>query len=296
MVRPAMNAREAAVDRSLARYAQENGYRIAMKMRLRDVIDADDDWLDVRERNFLFMAHLDFVVLDESTHLPVLAVEYDGPQHSDLLQAERDRIKDWLCEKAGLPMLRIDNHFARKEGRWQVLEYILWAHEMSKAFCAAQKAGYVPYDEPFDPHFFLLPTKDPDQYEFSGLSQRAISYLCGFRERQVRWESTWWRGDDLSVEVRALACLVNGQYLSAQCAVRNFAIEGISALDIASDLTITELAWHARRYNRGEAVALSAEQGAAVQAEIGDPEAHTFNRTATGWHLSSAYHKTPEHP
>lgn len=79
--KPVLNLTEAAVDRMLAEYAEENGYRIGLKMRLRDVIEVDDLPLTPRERNFTFTAHLDFVALDAETHLPVLAVEYDGAQH-----------------------------------------------------------------------------------------------------------------------------------------------------------------------------------------------------------------------
>ena len=110
-----LNLRESAVDRMLAESAADNGYRVSLKMRLRDVIDVDDMPLDARERNFAFTSHLDFVAFDAETHLPVLAVEYDGPQHlTDHRQMERDRIKDRLCEAAELPMVRIDNQFTRK--------------------------------------------------------------------------------------------------------------------------------------------------------------------------------------
>src|SRR5664279_4541091 len=126
---------EAAVDRVLADYADENGYRISLKMRLRDVIDVDDMSLSARERNFAFTSHLDFVAFDAATHLPMLAVEYDGKQHlTDDRQVERDQVKDSLCERVGMPLLQIDNQFTRKEGKWRVLRYILWVHEMGKAF------------------------------------------------------------------------------------------------------------------------------------------------------------------
>jgi hypothetical protein len=54
-----LNFSEVAVDRMLAEYAAENGYRISLKMRLRDVIDVDDLPLDRRARNFAFTSHLE---------------------------------------------------------------------------------------------------------------------------------------------------------------------------------------------------------------------------------------------
>ena len=85
------------MDRMLADYAVEHGYRINLKMRLRDVIDVEDLPLSAKERNFAFTSHLAFVAVDTKTHLPVIAIEYDGPQHlTDYKQIERDRIKDAL--------------------------------------------------------------------------------------------------------------------------------------------------------------------------------------------------------
>jgi hypothetical protein len=286
-----LNLRESDVDRILADYADENGYRISLKMRLRDVIDTDGLPLNARERNFAFTSHLDFVAFDAETHLPVLAIEYDGPQHlTDDRQIERDRIKDKLCAAAELPLLRIDNLFTRKEGKWRVLTYILWAHEMGKAFYAAQEAGQIPDDEPFDAAWLLIPREDGRGYEFSALAGEALSYLREFRRRRsVQWEARWWRPTDVQVETRILTSLSNGQYLFAQCAIRDFAIEGISALEISEELATAELGWLARQYDDGDAVAISARQGQRLLDEIGERADDSAVRTVSGWHLSYAY-------
>lgn len=289
--KPVLNLREYAVDRMLVDYAHENGYRISLKMRLRDFIDIDDLPLGAKERNFAFTSHLDFVAFDVETHLPVLAVEYDGPEHlTDHRQIERDRIKDQLCETAEMPLLRIDNHFTRRAGRWQVLSYILSAHEMREAFHAAQEAGQVPSDEPFDAAVLLIPKEGDQGYEFSTLGGPARSFLQGFRRRQnVRWEARWWRGTDVQVETRILISLPNGLFLLAECAIRHFAIEGISALEMSEELATAELAWLARRYDDGEAVAISGAQRQRVLNEIGTRAGNSAIRTASRWHLSHAY-------
>lgn len=73
-----LNRSEDAVDELLAEYADSYGYRINIKMRLRDVIDVDDRQLDPRARNFVWTSHLDFVIIDATEKYPILAVEYDG--------------------------------------------------------------------------------------------------------------------------------------------------------------------------------------------------------------------------
>ena len=275
-----LNAREAAVDQLLAEYARENGYRISMKMRLRDAIDADSLPLSAKARNFLWTSHLDFVVIDMESKLPVLAVEYDGPAHATPEQAERDQIKDHLCEDSELPLLRIDSQFARREGRWIVLKYILWAHEMGKAFYDAQERGYIPETEPFYHGSFLEKSDDGNGFTFIGLDMPAIDYLNSFREKAgALWSGSWWRADGPRAEARDILALPNELYLSAHCAIRNFAIRGISALEIADELSTAELGWLAKQYAAQQPVA------------IGEREASQLLADLEGWHLHAGWGK-----
>lgn len=279
----------------LADYAKEHGYRISLKMRLRDVIDVDDLPLSAKERNFAFTSHLDFVAVDARTHLPVIAIEYDGPQHlTDHLQIERDRIKDKLCEAAELPLLRIDNHFTRKEGRWRVLTYILWAHEMGKAYYESVGDGPISDEDGFDAGTFLLPKEDGAGLEFSMLGGQGLTYMVGFRQRQnVEWQVSWWRGGDGQVEARSLVALANGQFLVANCAIRDFAIEGISAMEISQELVSAEIGWLAQRYEDGDPVALSATQGRRILEDVGPYKDSGKVETFSGWNFSSSYGQAP---
>jgi very-short-patch-repair endonuclease len=52
--------------------------------------------------------------------LTIAAVELDGKQHdTDPLTQPRDRLKDSLCHKAGLPLIRV------RWGAWQALESLV---------------------------------------------------------------------------------------------------------------------------------------------------------------------------
>ena len=281
-MRPLLNFREAAVDDLLKDFASEHGYRILLKPRLRDVIDVDNLNLSGRERNFTFTAHIDFVAADVATNLPVLAIEYDGPQHGDAEQVERDSIKDRLLEAAGLPLLRIDNHFARKEGKWRVLTYILSMHETGKAFYEAQESGSIPEDEIFI-HNLIIDTSDPDRPMLTGLDTEALIALSArMHSGRSLWHAGWGRYPEGVVETQCVLALPNGQFLTSQCRLRHFAINGISAGEVADELATAELAWIADRYDAGEAVALSAEQGAKLLAELGDGSKFS---TASGWNV-----------
>ena len=135
-----------------------------------------------------------------------------------------------------------------------------------------------------------MPTEDGRNYEFSVLAGPALNYLIDFRQRQnVQWEGRWWRATDVQIETRILTSLPNGQYLFAQCAIRDFAIVGISALEISEELVTAELGWLARRYDEGDAKAIGAEQGRRVLDEIGKRADDSTMRTVSGWELSYAY-------
>jgi hypothetical protein len=88
------------------------------------------------------------------------------------------------------------------------------------------------------------------------------------------------------MESRSLLSLPNGQYLFAQCAIRDFAIEGISALEICEELATAELGWLAQQYDDDAAVAISAEQGACLLDDIGPLAAGSAIRSITGWYLN----------
>ncbi len=52
------------------------------------------------------MAHYDFVVAGRD-QTPLFAVEFDGSQHANSPQAERDAKKDELSRRFGLPLMRV---------------------------------------------------------------------------------------------------------------------------------------------------------------------------------------------
>ena len=89
---------------------------------------------------------------------------------------ERDRIKDQLCETAGLPLLRVTSDFLRKEGRWNVLTYLVDAFYLAEAFYEAQEQGSIPWDEPFDAGSFIV-TDDDGRRMFNNIDAPARDRL-----------------------------------------------------------------------------------------------------------------------
>lgn len=72
-----------------------------------DVVASEGMGLSDAELRYLRLAHFDFVIWD-AKECAVAAWEYDGIHHvTDPEQQRRDRLKDSICHKAGLPLYRV---------------------------------------------------------------------------------------------------------------------------------------------------------------------------------------------
>jgi len=80
--------------------------QVYVKVRLADVLPVEGSGLSERLYEFALQAHYDFVITD-STQMPLFAVEFDGPNHSNAAQVERDARKDGLSCRFSLPLLRV---------------------------------------------------------------------------------------------------------------------------------------------------------------------------------------------
>ena len=72
-----------------------------------DVVASEGIGLSDAELRYLRLAHFDFVIWDAKERA-VAVWEFDGVHHvTDPAQQRRDRLKDSICRKAGLPLYRI---------------------------------------------------------------------------------------------------------------------------------------------------------------------------------------------
>jgi hypothetical protein len=72
------------------------------------VIDPKDPSLSSEERDYCFRGNFDFLVAKGDQGMPIMAVEFDGPMHrTEPRKRKNDTLKNSICCKAGLPLLRI---------------------------------------------------------------------------------------------------------------------------------------------------------------------------------------------
>lgn len=264
-IRPVLvNRYEQAADR-LLRDLAEPGDRLLLKVGLKDALDLDRiPGLTSRERNYGLMAHLDFVMVDAETSTPRFAVELDGRQHwTDARTKERDAIKDSLCERALLPLLRVGSDFARTEGRWRVLDYLIAAFYRSEAFYRAQRDGEIPMDEPFYMGSFLAHDQD-GLLTFDTLDIRAILrlrrlYQAGRLPAPIPDQYCTLLPEERSVQSHAFLAVAHDRYLVGKAKVRDFRFQGITPGDLAAELAIAEVGHLADQWLEGQPVAVNGQ-------------------------------------
>jgi len=118
---------EGTVDNILLRRLQDTRYRVLVNVRLCDAIGKEPgEVLPQEEFDFLTRAHLDFLIVTNSKPAdPVFAVEFDGPHHTDPIQIRRDVLKNRLCKKANLALLRIQLNDIQEHDKLTLLDYML---------------------------------------------------------------------------------------------------------------------------------------------------------------------------
>ncbi len=103
--RRVLNASEASFYYLLEKELGDDFF-IFPNMRIADVLETvKGDGYKVR-RNKILPKHIDFLICDLQFR-PLLAIELDGKYHNNDAQIEKDRRKDEIFKKAGLPLRRV---------------------------------------------------------------------------------------------------------------------------------------------------------------------------------------------
>lgn len=153
-VKRLLNRSEAVVHDRLVETCKTHGARVCPKVRVADVLQVEGVGVLPSDLSFALKAHFDFVVIDNQD-MPLFAVEFDGPTHSDPVQHRRDRTKDGLCEKLGLPILRVRDAHLQVFRTYDLLSWIVEQWFLQVWFDDAQAKGHIAGDEVFDPALIL---------------------------------------------------------------------------------------------------------------------------------------------
>ena len=245
-----LNKTEEVAFRELSSIAEENALRLFAKPRLSDVI-VKDELLAQADFDFYTRAHVDFVVTDQETK-PLFIVEYDGLSHTDPVQQRRDNTKDGLCAKAGLGILRINaNHVMKLYRGMSVLRWIIEVTELEKAFYAAQEAGQVPWDEPFDPAMFISDGKGRNwPYWLSISATQSLNTFVHESKIPAGWAGI--HGHDKNNNMFALDyCWRGDQVIWSKTAIRKQDFQ-FPVFDLLTESSRCELDLQLQKYKKGQ--------------------------------------------
>lgn len=150
-----VNEDEFRTDAALREAAAALGFGAHAKVRVADALRIEGSGITDQEYGYALRAHFDWLVTDAESTKAEFAVEFDGPSHAAEDVQRRDILKDSICEKLGLPLLRIDRFGYRPTIRRSVLWYLVESWSLWRAFDDAQEKGIIPPDEDFEPWAFL---------------------------------------------------------------------------------------------------------------------------------------------
>lgn len=164
-------------DRLLAACRFE-GAHVCPKVRVKDALPIDGSGVSPAAFRFALQSHFDFLVTDKDWNA-LFAVEFDGGLHSLSDVRRRDSIKNELCERFELPLLRVNaNHLQQRFRQWDLLSYFVETWFLRRAFYDAQEKGMIPLEEDFDAMSIFSDGSDKRwPYWFSAPSQIRIQRL-----------------------------------------------------------------------------------------------------------------------
>ena len=143
-----VNEYEEATDAALQDAASRSGARVMPKVRVADALNIENSGITSAEYRYALKSHFDFVVARENEP-PAFAVEFDGPNHDrDVTAIMNDNLKQSVCKKLGMPLLRVDAGYLRRIGRFTLVGWLAEIWFLSEDVYAAQERGEVPPYEP----------------------------------------------------------------------------------------------------------------------------------------------------
>ncbi len=260
-VKRILNKSEKLTHHDLLNVSEQFGVRVESKTRIADVLQINNSGISNELYTYAMKAHFDFLLVNDETELPLLAVEFDGPSHDwDIKQRERDNKKNNLCEKLEFPFLRIRSTWIENNYRGlNLLDYFvgMWFHRDN--FNWAQKEGLIPPDEMFDSISitYIPGTSNLFPYDLSADKRKKIQELYENGVIKERSPSRY-VGMDSKGNYRCLAYIKvrKDAWLSVETAMRAQFFP-IDCCEVLMDIAVCDMAQKLENYKNGKENALS---------------------------------------
>ncbi len=160
MLKRLLNLPESVTDLRLREVCEDFDAKVFAKVRVADVLPIENSGIDDEHYRYSLRAHFDFVVTDDSDQ-PLFAVEFDGASHTAPDAQRRDGLKNDLCVRFELPLLRVNRKYLDREfSNWDLLRWFCTVFFVKRTWDKDVEAGRIPPDDSiFDPMFVSVKTK-----------------------------------------------------------------------------------------------------------------------------------------
>lgn len=160
MLKRLLNLPESVTDKRLREVCDDFDAKVYAKARVADVLPIEHSGINDKHYKYALQAHFDFVVAD-SEDQPLLAIEFDGPSHYEPDAQKRDEMKNTLCDKFELPLLRVNHNYLNNSfSNWDLLRWFCTVFFVNREWEEDVKAGRIPIEDLiFDPMFVSVKTK-----------------------------------------------------------------------------------------------------------------------------------------
>ncbi len=249
---------EIAADAALRKMAERYGVRVCPKVRVADVLRIEESGLPKDEYSYALRAHFDFVIADGDNGFPDFAVEFDGYQHqTDPGTILRDYMKDAICQKLGLPILRIDARYLIPLNKWgTVLGWLVAIWYLQKGFRDAQERGEVPPGEDFSYNSLFEIQEDGRLEDFTIVSQAQNEFAAAAEQgiTAVNYPEVVFNVNEVDGywKAHAILSLKDSRYIIGEARCRLSGFQNIEPWDIARDLVLLDTAEKLKGFRRGE--------------------------------------------
>ncbi|WP_163781422.1 DUF2726 domain-containing protein, partial [Myxococcus vastator] len=102
-----VNPLEDTSHQQLKHHSIGNGLAIHAKTSLSQAINIKNAGLSKEETTYALQASFDFVIVREQDRQILYAIEVDGPSHRSPSAHRRDRLKNSICTKLHIPLIRV---------------------------------------------------------------------------------------------------------------------------------------------------------------------------------------------
>jgi hypothetical protein len=229
--------------------------RLYSKVRIADALDIKQSGLSDEEYSYALKGHFDFLVEPEGQPV-AFAIEFDEAYHDASLKAHHnDELKNSICEKLGLPLLRIQINQLQQVGKDTILGWLIELWFLWVAFREDQKSGSVPPDEIFSYSSYLLSSDSDGKIELYPFDpfrhyRDLFHKLLGSHEALTCCGISG-TGERSYDEAAVVIYLSNGDAILGRAMCRTFFYPPISASELAEELAIRDVFINYWRYKDG---------------------------------------------